>query len=584
MQGRGGCKGDSRLVVASLGLALSILVGAAPAEARGRHHLRAQHAHAGRHHGGARSSSLAGLSSPAFAALVIDANTGHTLYAVDENGLRHPASITKVMTLYLLFEKLDKGDLSLSTPITVSRHAASQSPTKLGLRPGSTITVENAIKAIVTRSANDMAVAVAEAVGGDEDTFAGMMTRKAHALGMSRTTYVNASGLPDNRQITTARDLTILGRAIQDRFPQYYHFFSIPSFTYAGHVIGNHNHLMERVEGMDGIKTGYTNASGFNLLSNVRRDGHHIVAVVMGGKSAAGRDRIMEGLIAEHLEEAAPTRTVAAIEDRSTEPAARTVEVAEADSNADSDADSAAHDESPGPNLIAPTMAVPPPPRATGRSWTGSATKVSERPRPAFVAATRAADVAPGPTRAVTGDRDHLAQDGSTSGRASGSSTAVALATATPSALRWSKGPQSASRSPGVPALDRAVATPAKVATSAKQAADDHDETGSTRKRLADSKLTRGKAEEPDVSPTARGSWVIQIGATDSASAATTLLSRARTQSRTALSAARPMTEKVQRGAATLYRARFAGLGPEQAEAACKSLKRSGFACFATHD
>ena len=570
--------GRSKLLLASLGLTLGLLANLHEAEARGHHRQGASHAGAGRHHAaGRRSAPSSALHSPAFAALVVDANTGKTLYDVDSGGLRHPASITKVMTLYLLFEKLDKGEFTLQTQIPVSRHAASQSPTKLGLRPGSTISVENAIKAIVTRSANDMAVAVAEAVGGDEDTFARLMTRKAHALGMSRTTYVNASGLPDNRQITTARDLSILGRAIQDRFPSYYKFFSTPSFTYAGKLITTHNHLMERVEGMDGIKTGYTNASGFNLLSNVRRDGHHIVAVVMGGKSAAGRDRIMEGLIAEHLEEAAPTRSVVAIQERPTEPAAETVDVADATTE---DASEAPHDASPSPssapNLIAPTLAVPATPRPSARPVARAA---ADKPRPAFVASSQPRIIDPEklPAPLSAGDRKRFAQDGSTTGKTTGeTSTAVALVTATPSPLRWSTGAQPAKGAP--------APTPVRSAALAKKAAaGDPDETGSTRKTAADTRNTRASRDADDA-PTTKGNWIIQVGATDSAVSATSLLSRAKSEGRTALSSARPMTEKVQKGKATLYRARFAGLGPEQAEAACKTLKRSGFACFATHD
>ncbi len=254
-----------------------------------------------------RTSFASSVGATNFAAMVVDANSGRTLYAVNEDAPRHPASITKVMTLYLLFEELENGRMRLDSPLTVSSHAAAQSPTKLGLRPGSTISVENAIKAIVTKSANDMAVTVAENIAGDEPTFAEAMTQKAHALGMSHTFYHNASGLPDMRQITTARDLTILGRSIRERFPRYYHYFSTPSFTYAGSFMPNHNHLLGKIDGMDGIKTGYTAASGFNLLTSVNRDGRHIVSVVLGGRTAAARDRVMQSLIETHIEEASAT-------------------------------------------------------------------------------------------------------------------------------------------------------------------------------------------------------------------------------------------------------------------------------------
>ena len=198
----------------------------------------------------------------------------------------------------------------------VSEHASEQAPTKLGLRPGQTIRVEDAIKGLVTRSANDAAVVIAEAIGGDEDDFAKLMTRKARALGMTHTVYRNASGLPDDEQVTTARDQSTLGRAIQDRFPRYYRYFSTTAFNYHGHSIRNHNHLLGSVEGVDGIKTGYTRASGFNLVTSMRRGNRHLVGVVMGGRSGGSRDAIMRNLLAENLEKAATKRTVAAITER----------------------------------------------------------------------------------------------------------------------------------------------------------------------------------------------------------------------------------------------------------------------------
>ncbi|MGH6840428.1 MAG: D-alanyl-D-alanine carboxypeptidase family protein, partial [Methylocella sp.] len=247
------------------------------------------------------------------AAIVVDGNSGRTLYARSENELRFPASITKVMTLYLLFEQIEQGRLRLDSDIRVSAYAAAQKPTKLGLHPGETISVDDAIKAVVTRSANDIAVAIAETIGGDEESFARLMTLKAHALGMSSTHFANASGLPNGAQLTTARDLAILGRAIEERFPRYYRFFSTRAFSYRGATILNHNHLLDRVEGMDGIKTGYTRASGFNLLTSVKRDGHYIVAVVLGGPSARTRDKIMADLIEDEVANGATVRTTSSI-------------------------------------------------------------------------------------------------------------------------------------------------------------------------------------------------------------------------------------------------------------------------------
>src|SRR2546425_2533943 len=257
------------------------------------------------------------INAAPYADIVVDANSGAVLHATNPDARRHPASLTKIMTLYLLFEQLAAGKLKLDTPLKVSAEASGQSPTKLGLKPGSTLAIEDAIKGIVTRSANDAAVVVAEAIAGSEDDFARLMTRKAQALGMNNTVYKNASGLPDDNQITTARDQSTLGRAIQERFPRYYKYFSIRSFTFRGESISNHNHLLGKVEGVDGIKTGYINASGFNLVTSVHRGNRYIVAVVLGGSSAGSRDARMRELISQKIAEASTKRTAPTIAEAS---------------------------------------------------------------------------------------------------------------------------------------------------------------------------------------------------------------------------------------------------------------------------
>ncbi len=231
------------------------------------------------------------------AALVIDGSTGKVLYSRNADALRHPASLTKMMTLYLLFEQLKNGQMTLATPISVSEHAAIQSPTKLHVRPGASVPVETAIKALVVLSANDIAVAISEAIGGTESHFAELMTAKARQLGMLHTFYHNASGLPDALQITTASDLSILARHLAYDFPQYFHYFSTPSFSYRGITYFTHDNLIGRYDGADGMKTGYTNASGFNLVSSVVRNGVHVVGVVMGGVTARRRDAEMIRLL-----------------------------------------------------------------------------------------------------------------------------------------------------------------------------------------------------------------------------------------------------------------------------------------------
>src|SRR6202521_1057166 len=266
-----------------------------------------------------RRTADAGSWRSGTASIVIDIKTGRVLQQQNADAARHPASLTKIMTLYLLFEQLEVGKLKLDSELTASARAENATPSKLGLDEDDTISVEDAIKAIVTRSANDVAVTIAEAIGGSEENFAVLMTREARALGMKNTVFRNASGLPDPEQITTARDLALLGRAIQDRFPRYYRFFSIRSFNYGGEWIRNHNRLLGVVGGVDGIKTGYTRASGFNLVTSVHRDGRYIIAVVLGGRSAFERDTRMRGLINTHIREASLRHTVPVIAER-TEP------------------------------------------------------------------------------------------------------------------------------------------------------------------------------------------------------------------------------------------------------------------------
>ncbi|HYH39007.1 MAG TPA: D-alanyl-D-alanine carboxypeptidase [Azospirillum sp.] len=234
-----------------------------------------------------------------YEAIVIDARTGEVLHEHDADALTPPASLTKMMTLYLTFDALDEGRLTLDQALPVSEYASSQSPTKLGLRPGSTIRVEQAILGLVTKSANDAAVVLAEALGGSESRFAEIMTRKARELGMKRTVFRNPNGLPNPEQVSTARDFAVLSQALLKDHPKYYPYFSRRNFLYGGRSLHNHNRLMSRYEGMDGIKTGYTNASGFNLAASAVRDGHRLIAVVMGGKSAVSRDNRMAVLLDE---------------------------------------------------------------------------------------------------------------------------------------------------------------------------------------------------------------------------------------------------------------------------------------------
>jgi D-alanyl-D-alanine carboxypeptidase len=239
----------------------------------------------------------------AYAGIVVDAKSGKVLYQSNADAYRYPASVSKVMTLYVLFQELNAGNIKLSDKMPVSKWAASASPTKLGLRPGATISVDNAIKAICTLSANDMARVVAEYIGGSESGFAKRMTSTARALGMKHTTYVNASGLPDSRQLTTVRDQAILARAIYEHFPKYYAYFQTKSFHYGKRTYGNHNNLLGK-NGIDGIKTGYTSSAGYNLMTAARSEGKHIVVIGFGFGSAGKRDAKVRDLVATYLPDA----------------------------------------------------------------------------------------------------------------------------------------------------------------------------------------------------------------------------------------------------------------------------------------
>jgi D-alanyl-D-alanine carboxypeptidase (penicillin-binding protein 5/6) len=235
------------------------------------------------------------------ASLILDARTGKMLVSENADVLNHPASLTKMMTLYLTFEALHRGKIGWDTPIVMSKYAASRPPTKLGVRAGGTITVREAVYGMIVKSANDAAAAMGEKLAGSEDNFARVMTQRARQLGMSRTTFFNASGLPDSRQVTTARDMSTLGVALLRNYPTEYRLFSMVSFNFRGKTVRGHNNLMYRYQGMDGIKTGYTNASGFNLVSAVQDGNRRVVGVVLGGRTARSRDAKMAALLDQYL-------------------------------------------------------------------------------------------------------------------------------------------------------------------------------------------------------------------------------------------------------------------------------------------
>ncbi|WP_460451635.1 serine hydrolase [Alsobacter sp. SYSU BS001988] len=572
-------------------------VASSPAEARRRHHG----------HGGGYN--------PPYAAMALDAKTGRVLHAENEDALRHPASVTKVMTLYLLFEQLEKGRFTLETPLRVSAHAAAQAPSKLGLRPGSTIEVEDAIKALVTKSANDVAAAVAENIGGSESAFADMMTRKARQIGMSRTTYRNASGLPNPGQVTTARDLITLARSLQDRFPRYYRYFSTPSFTYAGASHRNHNHLLGRVEGMDGIKTGYTRASGFNLLTSVRTEGRHVVAVVLGGRSASSRDRQMVALLDDTLERAyAGARTAPPVGEStavaSAEPPRQ--ETARQDSRQEAARQELARLEAARKEAVAAREAAKEAELTAAREAAkleftrqelarqealrqeAARNAAREAPRVRVASVDDAVPMTTSTVSPRSGLRPpaDVARSGQDAGAMQPSpaapvhrtvdvsaarpvvASALGASTATPSSgMRWVVGAPSTVRPETETRTARLEAPRGEAKAEPKPEP----------KAEARADRPESRVEKSDAKAAPRltiSGWVIQLGATDEEDKAKDILARAKASGRFMAKAA-PFTEKVNKDGSTLYRARFSGFDEDDAQSACRQLKRSGFSCFA---
>jgi D-alanyl-D-alanine carboxypeptidase len=558
------------------------------------------------------SQSASSSYEPRYADIVVDANTGDVLQATHPDAQRHPASLTKIMTLYLLFERLESGRVRLDSQMEVSAHAASQAPTKLGVRPGQTLMVEDAIKALVTKSANDAAVVVAEYLGGSEEEFASMMTRKARSLRMSRTTYKNASGLPDVEQVTTARDQALLGLAIQERFPRYYRYFATQSFAYRGVKMANHNRLLGRVDGVNGIKTGYTRMSGFNLVSSVQRGERRIVAVVLGGVSAGARDAKMRSLIEAKVALASTSRTMP-----------KFTEIADASAAAPSFSMPAA--------APAPTPAPAAQPEKPVR--VAAAAPVAAKPQPAAAKpVARAVEPEPGSTDPI---RPLLVKTFSVKSAAIRTASATSMfapdpisaraALVTASAVETPKSefrpeparsetrpetrnvesrtetppPPPPGARPGVLgvlsssdlAKDAASDTPARTMTAsiapappaappAKQPA---REIAARPAPVAAAKASRAEPAAASESKPRTG-WILQVGAFEEIGEAKEKLAAARAKAASILKGAEGYTEVFTKGDKRFYRARFAGLKEGSAEQACKELQKSKMACFAVRN
>jgi D-alanyl-D-alanine carboxypeptidase len=507
---------------------IAVLAIASDADARGRRHAR---------------RAAAESYQPPPASIVVDANSGAVMQASNADSPRHPASLTKIMTLYLLFERLEAGIIKLATEMPVSPHAAAQAPSKLGLKPGETIRVETAIRAIVTKSANDVAVIVAESLGGDEVSFARLMTAKARALGMKSTTYRNASGLPDDQQITTARDQAILGRAIQDRFPTQYRYFATRTFDFRGKSMRNHNHLLGSVEGVDGIKTGYIHDSGFNIVTSVRRGTRHIVAVVFGGRTAKARDARVISLINNNVNIAAVKRTAP--------PLVEGVETAAARGKDNKDKEQTTT-ATVTPVAPAVTQIAAPAAAAANAPEPGSTDPI--RPN-----AVKTVTVQPGTVR--TASLSPLPSDSRKLMPAPATANAATVTTIATVKSETPAPPPPAAKPGALTAKIAQISQTTQVASA------------------GDSVPVPAAASELAAKPRS-GGWMIQVGAFPEEKEAKDRLSTCQSKAKDQLGKADPFTERVAKGAKTLYRARFAGLDKDQAEAACKSLKNNEIPCM----
>jgi len=482
-----------------------------------------------------------------YAVVVMDAKTGRVIHSRGADATRYPASITKVMTLYILFQELQAGRMTLGTRMSVSRHAAAAQPTKLNVRAGSTIKVEDAILALVTLSANDVARVIAESIAGSESAFATRMTETAHALGMSRTTYKNASGLPDSGQTTTVRDQARLAMAIYQHFPQYYHYFQTRSFRYAGQSYGNHNRLLG-YHGVDGLKTGYIRASGFNLLTAARQDDKHLVVAAFGFDSAAARDARVRELVSKYLPDAHSGATwQQALIPRPDGGTGRYPSPIQVALNG-TPPPRPAHLRTP---VTAAPIGLPELPVSSDivlASFDPQAPAPPDRPAAGAPAAPLDEPLALLPVELGTPEKTQF-----TPANVLGNFIAEVFGTgpATPA------GPALVSPAPASPAPPTTLVPPADV--------------GAT--------LTTGSASP--ARPLPSGGWTVQVGAAPSEAGARLLLTQAGTNL-AGLSDYRSLIQPIERDGQELYRARFVGFADRsEASAMCEALKRRSVNCLA---
>lgn len=452
-----------------------------------------------------------------FATIAIDARTGKVLYSKAGDARRYPASLTKIMTLYLVFEDLKAGRINLNTKLRVSKYAASRPPSKLGFKPGGTIRVKDAIGALVTKSANDVATAVAENLSGSESAFARRMTRKARSLGMTRTTFKNASGLPDSAQVTTARDMATLAIRIQKDFPKKYRYFSMRSYKYGRRNYRNHNRLLGRTHGVDGIKTGYTRASGYNLVTSARRNKKRIIAVVMGAKSGGSRNRYMASLVNRMFKNKRLKSGTHLANVAGTPPGYRATKVAAV--------------KSPAPPLPRIKPANP-----------------NKKDNIGLVVASQT----PAISKKITATTNN-------------SLAMASLTTSSTSSLP--KSYPDPSEGDGPPKVQMVGDKP----PSAK----------ATKTKVVAEITKTETALDEDVMEPHLASWNIQIGAFPTADGAQSRLQKAMKKATAKLRGKKPFTMKFAKGNNVYYRARFSGFTRRSAQKACRALTSRGVGCFA---
>ena len=473
------------------------------------------------------------------AAFVVDANSGRVLHAANADARRFPASLTKLMTLYLVFEQIEAGRLNASTPIRISAQAASVPPSKLNLDPGETIPLGAAIRALVTKSANDVAVAVAEHISGTEAAFARAMTAKARQLGMRSTVFRNAHGLPDSEQVTTARDIATLSLALYDHFPQHARVFATRRFNYAGSSYRNHNTMLGSFEGMEGIKTGYTRASGFNLSASVRRNGRHVVAVVIGGRTAQARNAEMRTLLTRSLTRATTSKSRRPVQIARAAPAERAERPVPTPQPARAPTRSM-------PRLVEPVRAAVAPTRASNEPTIQMArvrtVPVVQHQGGQHQGGGQWQQPQPQPSAIEAHARFTMAEQGRG---------------AQPSTL----GAQARRLDDGHPAI-YAAAHSAPTTTAALQ--------------------QRAHGQPSYADAISRGDFGVQVGAFATEAEAEARLREVRQNAGGLLAAAIDVTEPVAQGSRTLYRARFAGLDAKPAAETCSALRRQRVDCFVT--